>query len=153
MEFAERFPSDASPTGRMVNDRCMAEFSITADTRCPCGTGLTYGECCQPFHLATVLAPTAERTMRARYSAFVVHNAAYLLASWHPSTRPKTVTFDDEVEWQRLEILGRTHGGMLDSDGTVEFRASYRSNGIRAEQHENSNFVRAGKAWLYVDEV
>ncbi len=130
----------------------MPDFSISADTRCPCGTGLTYGECCQPFHLAKTLAPTAERTMRARYSAFVVHNAAYLLASWHPSTRPKTVGFDDDADWQRLEIVARTKGGMLDSEGTVEFRAFYRTAGIRAEQHETSTFVRAGKAWLYVDD-
>jgi SEC-C motif-containing protein len=132
----------------MGNDRVM-----DAETRCPCGTGHTYGECCQPFHLAKALAPTAERTMRARYSAFVVQNAAYLLASWHSSTRPNTMTFDPEVEWQRLEILGRTHGGMLDTEGTVEFRAYFRSNGVRAEQQENSAFVRVNKVWLYVDEV
>lgn len=121
--------------------------------RCPCGTGLTYGECCEPFHRARALAPTAERTMRSRYSAYVVRNPAYLLATWHPSTRPDSLVFERDIEWLRLEVVGRTRGGLLDTDGTVEFRAFYRSNGIRAEQHENSAFVRENKNWLYLDDA
>jgi SEC-C motif domain protein len=128
-------------------------MDVSPESRCPCGTGLTYGECCQPFHQVKALSPTAERTMRARYSAFVAHNAAYLLASWHPSSRPDSLTFDREIVWVRLDILGRTRGGMLDSDGTVEFRAFFRSNGARESQHENSRFVRENRAWLYVGEV
>jgi SEC-C motif-containing protein len=128
-------------------------MDVSPESRCPCGTGLTYGECCEPFHRVKALAPTAERAMRARYTAFVVRNAGYLLASWHPSSRPGSVAFDREIEWLRLGILGRTRGGMLDSDGTVEFRAFFRTNGVRDSQHENSRFVRENRAWLYVGEV
>jgi SEC-C motif domain protein len=42
---------------------------------------------------------------------------------------------------------------MLDSDGTVEFRAFFRSNGARESQHENSRFVRENRVWLYVGEA
>lgn len=91
--------------------------------------------------------------MRSRYSAYVTEDGKYLAATWHPSTRPKSITFEPGLEWLRLEILGRTAGGMLDREGTVEFRATYRAEGVRQTQSENSRFVRDGKSWLYVDEV
>ncbi len=31
------------------------------------------------------------RSMRSRYSAYVLCNEQYLLATWHPSTRPESV--------------------------------------------------------------
>ena len=124
---------------------------IDASTRCPCGTGLIYGECCEPFHAATAQPPTAERMMRSRYSAYALGIPSYLLATWHPSTRPAVATLDPNVHWVGLEILGRTGGGMLDTKGTVEFRATYRSDGMRMHQHENSTFVRQDKTWFYLD--
>jgi SEC-C motif-containing protein len=126
---------------------------VTSVNRCPCGTGLTFGECCEPFLRAVAQAPTAERMMRSRYTAYAVQNRAYLLATWHPSTRPKSLTFDPGIEWLRLDILGRTGGGMLDSEGTVEFRATYRADGVRQDQLENSRFVRDGRTWFYVDDL
>ena len=89
--------------------------------------------------------------MRSRYTGYVGHERAYLLATWHPSTRPKTIAFDPELRWLRLDILGRTLGGMLDSSGTVEFDAHFTADGVRQVQHENSRFVRVNKTWLYVD--
>jgi uncharacterized protein YchJ len=56
--------------------------------RCPCGTGLPYAECCRPLHDGTGTAASAEQLMRSRYSAFAVGDPAYLLATWHPTTRP-----------------------------------------------------------------
>ena len=53
---------------------------------CPCGTGGPYDECCGALHRGEATAPTAERLMRSRYSAFVRHNAEYLRQTWHPST-------------------------------------------------------------------
>ena len=58
--------------------------------RCPCGTGLTYGECCGKYHAGTN-APTAEALMRSRFSAFVTGDEAYLLRTWDPDTRPVTL--------------------------------------------------------------
>jgi SEC-C motif-containing protein len=121
--------------------------------RCPCGTGLTYAECCRPFHTGSAHPPTAERTMRSRYSAYALRIPEYLLATWHPSTRPASLSLDPQVQWVGLEILGRTRGGILDSEGTVEFRATYRSDGMRMHQHENSTFIRENKVWFYVDGV
>jgi SEC-C motif-containing protein len=91
--------------------------------------------------------------VRSRYTAYVIHDRAYLLATWHPSTRPASVSFEDSRKWLRLEILGRIGGGLLDSEGTVEYRAFFTSDGVRQDQRENSRFVRANKTWLYVDDL
>ncbi|MFC9789580.1 YchJ family protein [Rhodococcus sp. NPDC127528] len=119
--------------------------------RCPCGSGETYGACCGRFHSGEVTAPTAERLMRSRYSAFAVGDADYLLRTWHPSTRPDRLDLDPDQRWLRLDVVATTGGGMFDAAGTVEFVAYYRESGIRESLHENSRFVREDGQWLYVD--
>ncbi|GGX97570.1 hypothetical protein GCM10010324_49710 [Streptomyces hiroshimensis] len=91
--------------------------------------------------------------MRSRYSAFAVRDAAYLLRSWHSSTRPDSLDFDPAVQWTRLEILGTTDGTAFHQEGTVEFRAHYTAGGHAGFQHENSRFVREDGQWVYVGEV
>lgn len=125
--------------------------------RCPCGSGLSYGECCEPVHLGEAPAPTAERLMRSRFSAFAVGDAAYLLRSWHPDARPTSLEIDADTRWLWLEIVRTERGSESDSDGVVEFRAKYRvdapegrSSGV---QHEVSTFTRVDGAWVYVDGV
>lgn len=88
--------------------------------------------------------------MRSRYSAFVVGNVDYLLATWHPIGRPSSLELDPDIRWLGLTIVGRTGGGMLEERGTVDFRARYSVDGVRGEQAENSLFVRENRAWLYV---
>lgn len=83
--------------------------------------------------------------MRSRYSAYAIGDAAYVLATWHPSTRPADLHLDD-TRWYRLDILGTTKGGPLDHTGTVEFEAFYRGG----SQRENSSFVREQGRWYYV---
>jgi SEC-C motif domain protein len=121
--------------------------------RCPCRTGLPYPECCGRLHDGTATAATAEQLMRSRYSAFAVGDPAYLLASWHPSTRPRTLDLDPSVRWVGLEVLGSTGGGLLAAEGTVEFSAAHVVGGVRGAQHENSRFVREAGRWYYLDGV
>ncbi len=109
---------------------------------CRCGTGLPYAECCGRLHDGTTTAATAEQLMRSRYSAFAVGDPAYLLATWHPSTRPPTLELDPSVRWTGLDVLATTDGGLLAHEGTVEFRAWYRHGGETGSQHETSRFVR-----------
>ena len=123
--------------------------------RCPCGTGLPYGECCGRLHEGTATgiatAGTAEQLMRSRYSAFAVGDARYLLATLHPTTRPAELELDEDVRWTGLDVLATTGGSLLAAEGTVEFRASYVRDGRSGAQHENSRFVRDGGQWRYLD--
>ncbi|MPZ85448.1 MAG: hypothetical protein GEV28_35705 [Actinophytocola sp.] len=118
---------------------------------CPCGLGEPVAACCGRLHAGRTHAATAEQLMRSRFSAFALGEEAYLLATWHPSTRPGRLTLDPAREWTRLEILGHTAGGPFDTEGTVEFRAHYRVGRKPGAQHENSRFTRENGTWLYVD--
>lgn len=116
---------------------------------CPCGLPQPYPACCGRFH-AGQPASTAELLMRSRYSAFAVGDEPYLLDTWHPDTRPRSLRPDPRQQWVRLEVLDASGGGLFDADGEVEFRATYR---VDAKDHvvaERSRFVREGGRWLYV---
>ena len=119
-------------------------------TACPCGTGSAYADCCEPLHLGTPAA-TAEALMRSRFSAFALGLNAYLFASWHPSTRPPQLDLDRDTVWRRLQIVDTVAGGPGDSEGVVEFRASFRDAAGAGLLHERSRFTREGDRWLYVD--
>ena len=88
--------------------------------------------------------------MRSRYSAFALGDEDYLLATWHPSTRPAALDLDPDQRWTHLEILSHADGTLFQTTGTVEFRAHYRRQGHRDVLHENSRFVREDGAWFYV---
>jgi SEC-C motif-containing protein len=117
---------------------------------CPCGSGRAYDACCGPLH-AGAAAPTAEALMRSRFSAFALGLADYLLASWHPSTRPAALELDADVVWRRLQIVDTVAGGPDDADGVVEFRASYRDASGAGLLHECSRFARVDGRWAYLD--
>lgn len=119
--------------------------------RCPCLSGETYGSCCGPLHRGTTPAPTAERLMRSRYSAFVLARASYLLETWHPTTRPATLEVDPGTRWFRLDVVRTQAGGPFDDEGTVEFEAHFRDDDGVGTQHEVSRFARVDRRWLYVD--
>lgn len=89
--------------------------------------------------------------MRARYSAYALGITDYLLASWHPDTRPPAIELERSEQWVRLEMLGTTGGGLLDSLGTVEFIAHYREGRREHELHEVSSFVKVNGVWLYLE--
>ena len=89
--------------------------------------------------------------MRSRYSAFAVGDAAYLLDTWHPSTRPSSLELDPATRWIGLDVLATSGGGLLAGEGTVEFRAHSVHSGVRGDQYEVSRFVREDGAWFYLD--
>lgn len=114
---------------------------------CPCASGATYLACCGRWH-AGAPAPDAQALMRSRYSAFVLGLTDHLLATWHPSTRPASLTLDAGVTWLGLEV--RRHAA--DSDhASVEFVARSKLGGRATRLHETSRFVREAGRWYYVD--
>ena len=117
---------------------------------CPCGSGDRFDGCCAPMLRGTA-APTAERLMRSRYTAFVVGDGPYLADTWHPGTRPEQLDLDPGQRWTGLEIVATAAGGEPDSRGTVEFRASWRHGRERGVLHERSRFVQQSGRWWYLD--
>ncbi len=89
--------------------------------------------------------------MRSRYSAFAVGDTAYLLRSWHSTTRPAVLELDPAQRWTALEILAATDGSAFHTEGTVTFRAHYAVRGRTGSQEEHSRFVREDGQWVYLD--
>lgn len=126
-------------------------MSLQGVMRCPCrkkSETRSYAACCQPFHKGERAAPSAEALMRSRYSAFAFCDAAYLAATWHPSTRPATIEFNPGQAWLMLRIIAASTDG---DAATVEFSAKSRIGTDSFTLQEVSRFVREGGRWLYVD--
>lgn len=90
--------------------------------------------------------------MRSRYSAYVCRAGEYLLATWHPTHRPRKLDLrSDSTEWLGLRIVDVVDGGPDDQSGIVEFIARFRNGAQVASLHERSRFVNTDGTWLYVD--
>ena len=88
--------------------------------------------------------------MRSRYSAYVLGLREYLLATWHPSTRPAAIDPDPPgLRWLGLELRRATH--IDETHATVEFVARSKLGGRAHRLHETSRFVRDDGRWYYVD--
>jgi len=110
-----------------------------------------YAECCGRYVDAydDTRAPDAESLMRSRYSAYVLQREPYLLATWHPSTRPVGLEFDPTMKWLGLTVRAAASTGADHAE--VEFVARSRVNGRGQRMHERSRFVRQEGRWFYVD--
>ncbi|PDP84571.1 hypothetical protein CQJ94_28130 [Glycomyces fuscus] len=120
---------------------------------CPCGGSAAYRDCCGRLHSGRATASTAEQLMRSRYSAFAVGDRDYLLRTWHPSTRPRSLDLDPGTEWVRLEVLSATGGTPFHNEGTVAFRAVHRAGAREGVLDEHSRFVRHEGGWVYLDAI
>ena len=94
----------------------------------------------------------AESLMRSRYSAYARGLEDYLLATWHPSTRPGPLDLGaaPQPKWLGLEIKACSERG---DAATVEFVARCRIGGRARRLHEVSRFLRENGRWYYVDGV
>ncbi|HSV84815.1 MAG TPA: YchJ family metal-binding protein [Ramlibacter sp.] len=132
-------------------------MNLAAADPCPCGRAdarrqpLAFARCCGRYlaDFESTPAPDAEALMRSRYSAFVLHDADYLLATWHASTRPPELAFEPGLRWLGLEV--REHRALDADHAEVEFVARSRLAGRGQRLHERSRFVRSGGRWYYVD--
>lgn len=118
--------------------------------KCFCDTGLLFEACCGLYLQQNQKAPNALALMRSRYSAYVTHNADYLLETTHVSERqyyskPEILKWATSNQWQKLEILSS-------SEDTVEFKAYFLNANLQPQTHyEFSTFRFENGAWFYVD--
>ena len=124
---------------------------------CPCGAGPSAAECCGRYLAAGgATAPTAEALMRSRYSAYVLGDIDYILATHDPDSteevnRDSTEKWSQEASWQGLEVRSTSAGGESDDHGEVEFVARYDVNGSPLQHHEKARFARKNDRWYYMD--
>lgn len=94
--------------------------------------------------------------MRARYSAYACHDVDFVMSTTHPSSRgdsdPEAMrNWAEQSEWLGLEIVSTQKGLADDTQGQVEFVASFRLNGIAQKHHEKSLFVKTDGEWFFKD--
>ena len=124
-------------------------------TSCPCHSGKSYRECCEPYHRGGI-PENALVLMRSRYAAYAMHLADYIMATTHRNHR----SYSSNVAKWRRDILAfssttRFTGLAIRafSDGAVEayvtFTAQLEQNGKDASFTEKSRFVKEKGRWLY----
>lgn len=90
--------------------------------------------------------------MRSRYTAYVVLDEAYLLATWQRTTRPESLRLAQDIpppRWLDLKVLG--YRLQDESHATVEFVARQKIAGRAYRLHEVSRFVLTEGCWYYLD--
>jgi SEC-C motif domain protein len=118
---------------------------------CPCNSAKLYAACCAVYIESNQPAPTAEALMRSRYTAYTSPGEDYLLATWHPSTRPKSLGLAEDLQTKWLGLEVKRHVQQDADHATVEFVARYKVHGRAHRLHEVSRFVREDGRWFYVD--
>ena len=122
---------------------------------CPCQSGKSYTDCCQPFHLHQMIPDSAEKLMRSRYTAYTQVNIPYIVETTVPAQQPlldqqAMQLWGDETDWAGLKII--SHQPFVSKiHSWVEFKAFFNTeNGIDAH-HERSLFVLISGRWYFVD--
>ena len=134
-------------------DKGQGSFALSLSKGlCPCGQSLKFVQCCGRYisDFEGTPAPDAQTLMRSRYTAFVLANRNYLIATWHPEQCPVDLQLGPGVKWLGLEV--RHHKQIDDSHAEVEFVARSRGTGGKGQRlHERSRFVRDNGRWYYLD--
>lgn len=124
---------------------------------CPCGSQKSYSQCCEPFIMGSSQPDTAEKLMRARYSAFAKAEINFLKDTLAPESQTDfdinaTKKWAKDSEWLGLKILSTKNGASSDTKGTVEFIATYKQKGKAVDHHEVSEFRKDNHGhWLFVE--
>ncbi len=123
---------------------------------CECGIGESTETHCLPIIKGEKKADTAEALMRARYTAYVLGEVDFVLASHTEEAgkdvdRKSTELWSKQSTWLGLEVLATDKGGPDDSEGTVEFLARYKVKGITVDHRERAHFEKHKGKWLFAD--
>jgi len=126
-------------------------MKITKNSKCPCGSGKKYKECCFKYHKGAK-PNNALILMKSRFSAYAAGDANYIIKTTHknsPHYENDKLQWIKEIEtfsksnFKKLEIIEFTEN---ENEAFVEFKA-YIDNYI---MHEKSRFIKEN-IWYYVD--
>jgi len=123
---------------------------------CPCGSSLSFSECCELYIKGEKKAPTADILLRSRYAAYVKTEVDYIIRTTHPDQRKQGLEseireWSNKTVWHQLKIVNITDGSKEDKTGFVEFIAEYSENGKQVEHHELAEFRQENGIWFFWD--
>ncbi len=117
---------------------------------CPCCSGKSFGDCCEPVLKGTRPAATAEEAMRSRYTAHVLHDFPYLHRTYaETANQPfNEADYGGDVKWTKLEVH-RHEPNVRPDVSHVDFSAHFEERGQRGVMHEKSEFKRIDGQWIF----
>jgi SEC-C motif-containing protein len=134
-------------------------MSTPLDLPCPCGSGVTLAECCDPYH-AGVAAPSAEALMRSRYSAYVLGLIDYLIDTTLPVQqsgldRVAIAAWSAESSWLGLQVQQVEHvansSTAAPEHAWVCFTVRWHDGQTEQAHAERSAFVTHAGRWYFID--
>ena len=119
---------------------------------CPCGSGIALDDCCGKWHQGQP-APSAERLMRSRYSAYTLGLIDYLVATTLPAQqaaldRDSMRAWSLGSTWLGLEVEGSE---LIDTHAFVTFTARWHDGDGEHRHRERSAFVQQAGRWYFID--
>ena len=119
---------------------------------CPCGSGIALADCCGKWHQGQP-APSAERLMRSRYSAYTLSLIDYLVATTLPAQqaaldRDSMRAWSLGSTWLGLEVEGSE---LIDTHAFVTFTARWHDSDGEHRHRERSAFVQQAGRWYFID--
>lgn len=129
--------------------------STMSATECPCASGHTLADCCAPLHQG-LPAPTAERLMRSRYSAYTLGLIDYLVATTLPAQqaaldRTAMAEWSANSQWLGLDVRQVEPVAGDQEHAFVTFIAHWQDASGVQQQQERSAFVRVEGRWYFID--
>lgn len=91
--------------------------------------------------------------MRSRYTAYVLADADYVSATWHPDSRPASLDLNEVPHPKWLGLSVKRHVQEDENHATVEFVARYKVAGKGFRLHEISRFEKIDGRWYYSDGI
>ena len=119
---------------------------------CPCGSGIALDDCCGKWHQGQP-APSAERLMRSRYSAYTLSLIDYLVATTLPAQqaaldRDSMRAWSLGSTWLGLEVEGSE---LINTHAFVTFTARWHDGDGEHRHRERSAFVQQAGRWYFID--
>jgi SEC-C motif-containing protein len=146
------------------------KIDIKSSDQCVCGSNKSYANCCESHHTG-VIPPTPEKTLRGRYSAYVLGVPEFIVRTSHPQSKEyqeymiesqassksgikrwskDVVRMSKDYQYLGFEVVSTTE---VDANRSIiKFRILLReSDGSLMAVEEDSVFVNESGSWLYLD--
>lgn len=124
--------------------------------QCCCGSEKLLTECCHRVWQQGGDTVSAERVMRARYTAYVQGNIDFLRITTLPIQQSalniaQITQWSQQTEWLGLQVISHQLATHSEQHAWVVFVVTCRENGRLYTHHEQSAFVRDGASWRFID--
>ena len=151
--------------------------ALDLNSPCACGSGATYGDCCEHYHSGKAFPPTPIKVVRSRFSALAYKMTQYMMATTHPSHKEYVddeqkskrkvwekdlKAFAEEYNFLSLVFDDETRDNTVAADAlssTVSFTAKLQRVTLGERPNEEikevSTFKRDSPTapWLYADAI